>query len=347
MRAARLHGVADLRIHEEPDPDPPGPGWTTVRVSTVGLCGSDLHWFTDGGIGENRIDQPIVPGHEFAGVALDGPLRGRRVAVDPAIPCGRCEQCRAGNGNLCPTVGFAGHGTIDGGLQELLVWPDHLLVPLPDSVSDDAGALLEPLGVAIQAAGLAHIRLGYDVLVVGAGPIGALVTNVALRSGAGRVFSSEPLAHRRGTALRMGAAAAWEPAETPDRLADATGGRGVDAVIELAGSDAAIATAIAAARRGARVVLGGIPDDDASTFPASAARRKGLSFVMVRRMNDTYARALALVRAGLALDPLVTARYPLGDAADAFAAAANRAGDKVVVSVGAVSPSREPSEPPP
>jgi L-iditol 2-dehydrogenase len=340
VRAARLHAVGDLRVHDEPDPAAPDPGWTTVRVGSVGLCGSDLHWFADGGIGENRIDKPVVPGHEFAGVALDGPLHGRRVAVDPAIPCGRCEQCRTGHGNLCPHVRFAGHGSLDGALQELLVWPDHLLVPLPDSVSDDAGSLLEPLGVAIQAAGLAHIRLGYDVLVVGSGPIGALAAAVAVRSGAERVFVSEPLAHRRATALRLGACAAWHPDETGDAVAEATGGRGVDAVLELAGSDAAIATGVAAARPGARIVLGGIPGDDTSTFPASAARRKGLTFVMVRRMHDTYPRALALVRAGLELDSLVTSRYRLDDAAEAFADAASRTGDKVVVTL---SPSLVPS----
>lgn len=333
MRAARLHGVADLRIHDEPSPDPPGPGRTTVKISSVGLCGSDLHWFTEGGIGENRIEQPVVPGHEFAGVALDGPWRGRRVAVDPAIPCGQCEQCRTGRGNLCPSVRFAGHGTLDGGLQELLVWPDHLLVPLPDAVSDDAGALLEPLGVAIHAAGLGHIRFGYDVLVVGAGPIGALAIAVAQRSGARRVFACEPLEHRRATALRMGADQAWDPAEAVDAVAAATAGRGVDIAVELCGSDAGIATAVAAARPGARIVLGGIPDDDTSTFPASAARRKGLSFVMVRRMHDTYARALHLVRSGLELDSLVSARYPLDRAADAFADAARRTGDKVLVTI--------------
>ncbi|MGB3482024.1 MAG: alcohol dehydrogenase catalytic domain-containing protein, partial [Mycobacterium sp.] len=232
MIAARLHAVGDLRIAAEPDPPQPQPGWSLLAVTSVGICGSDLHWFTDGGIGENRLEQPVVPGHEFAAVAVTGPYAGRRVAVDPAIPCQHCEMCRAGFHNLCPTVRFAGHGDLDGALQEHLVWPDHLLHPLPDDVSDDAGALLEPLGVAIHAVGVGHVRPGSDVLVVGAGPIGVLTLQVARHSGADRVFVIEPLAHRRDTAIRCGADRAWPPQEGSAAVLDATGGRGVDVVLE-------------------------------------------------------------------------------------------------------------------
>ena len=118
MLTARLHGPGDLRVHDEPPQAAAEPGWSRVAVTSVGICGSDLHWFLEGGIGENMIDEPVVPGHEFAGVALEGPHAGKRVAVDPAIPCERCELCRAGHGNLCPTIRFAGHAILDGGLRE-------------------------------------------------------------------------------------------------------------------------------------------------------------------------------------------------------------------------------------
>ncbi|SEH91450.1 L-iditol 2-dehydrogenase [Mycolicibacterium rutilum] len=336
MLAARLHGVGDLRVATEPGPGEPPPGWSLVEVTSVGICGSDLHWFSDGGIGENRIERPVVPGHEFAAVAVTGPYAGRRVAVDPAIPCQHCERCLAGDHNLCPTVQFAGHGTLDGALQEYLVWPDRLLHPLPDDLSDDAGALLEPLGVAIHAVGVSHLKPDSDVLVVGAGPIGQLVVQVARTQGAARVFAVEPLAHRRAATLDAGADAVWSPDEGADAVLDATGGRGVDVVIEVAGTDSAIGIAVAASRPGARVALAGIPSEESSSFPAAVARRKGLTFAMVRRMNDTYPRAIAMALNGIDLDALVTDRYALTDAVKAFTAAAERRGGKVVVEISPV-----------
>lgn len=333
MIVARLHATGDLRVAAEPEPGDAPPGWSLLAVTSVGLCGSDLHWFTDGGIGENRIEHPVVPGHEFAAVAVTGPRAGQRVAVDPAIPCESCETCRMGHQNLCPTVRFAGHGTLDGALQEHLLWPDHLLHPLPDDLSDDAGALLEPLGVAIHAVGVSHLRPGADALVVGGGPIGVLTAQVARRSGARRVFVVEPLAHRRATALRCGADAVFTPDHAAEAVLDRTDGRGVDVVIEMAGTDVAIATAVAASRPGGRIALGGIPSQDTSSFPAASARRKGLTFAMVRRMNGTYPRAMALAAGGVDLDSLVTQRYPLVEAAKAFDVAAERHGDKVVVAV--------------
>lgn len=331
VKVARLHGIGDLRVTDEPEPDPPGAGSSLVQVTSVGICGSDLHWFAEGGIGDAQLRSPVVPGHEFAGIALNGPHAGRRVAVDPAIPCERCEECRRGFRNLCPSVRFAGHGELDGGLRERMTWPDAQLFPIPDEISDDAGAVLEPLGVAIHAIDLAHLRLGADVLVVGAGPIGILLTRLARLSGAHRVFVSEPREHRRAVAA-ADADGVWHPADAAAALTQATAGRGVDTVIEMAGNDDAIASAVDAARPGARVVLGGIPSEDRSSFVASTARRKGLTFAMVRRMNDVYPRAIALARGkSLDLDALVTARYAIDDAATAFRDAAGRPGVKTVV----------------
>ena len=147
------------------------------------------------------------------------------------------------------------------------------------------------------------------------------------------MFVVEPLEHRRATALRNGADEVWTPEQAVAAVPDATQGRGVDVVLELAGNDDAIATAVAAVRPGGRIALGGIPSEDASSFPAAAARRKGVTFAMVRRMNDTYPRAIELAASGVDLDSLVTQRHPLAEAAKAFGAAAERQGDKVVVAV--------------
>lgn len=332
MKVARLHGEGDVRVVDEPTPEPAA-GESLIQVTAVGLCGSDLHWFGEGGIGDAVLRQPLVLGHEFAGVVRSGPLRGQRVAVDPAIACGRCESCRDGHPNLCPSVRFAGHATTDGGLREFVTWPDHLLHPIPDEISDAGGAVLEPLGVAIHTLDLGHLRIGATVAVVGCGPIGLLVVQLARAAGASLIVALEPRAHRREAARRLGADLALTPAEASDStLAEATAGRGVDVAFDVAGSDEAVHLAMLAARPGARVVLAGIPDSDRTTFSASLARRKGLTLVLVRRMKEVYPRAIDLARRGAVdVESLVSNRFPLADAAAAFASAATRDHLKTII----------------
>jgi L-iditol 2-dehydrogenase len=323
---ARLHATGDIRVSQEAVPVP-RPGESLVHVEAIGLCGSDLHWYDDGGIGDAVLTAPLVLGHEFAGVVEGGPLDGHRVAVDPALPCGRCIHCRGGHGNLCPDVIFAGHGTCDGGLRDVLAWPTTALHPLSSTFDGAAGALLEPLGVALHAFDLGHVHLADDAAVIGCGPIGLLLIQVLRTAGARSVVAVDPLTHRRGAAERAGA----DTVLTPDEL-DSSAELAVDVAFEVAGTDPAVDAAILVARPGARVVLLGIPTEDRTTFRASRARRKGLTLVMVRRMNDAYPRAIRLVEEGsVELDWLVTDRFPLAQVADAFAVAAARTGLKVIV----------------
>ncbi len=331
MRAARLHGVGDLRVADEPEPVP-GDGQSLVQVTAVGICGSDLHWWGEAGIGDAVLAHPLVLGHEAAGVIADGPRRGERVAIDPAIPCGTCRPCRDGYRNLCIRIRFSGHGGTDGAMREFLAWPVDLLHPLPDSLSDADGAVLEPLGVAIHALDLGHLHLGGTAAVVGCGPIGLLLIQLLQVAGAQTVIALEPLAHRRAAAAALGAVTA-DPAEVADQaaLSELTGD-GVDVAFEMAGTDQAVQLTMAAARPGGRVVLGGIPGSDATTFRASLARRKGLTIAMVRRMNEVYPRAISLAAAKrVDLPTLISDRYPLDEAPAAFAAAAARTGLKVVI----------------
>jgi L-iditol 2-dehydrogenase len=200
------------------------------------------------------------------------------------------------------------------------------LHPLPDTLSDADGAMLEPLGVAVHALDLAHLRPGMSVGVFGCGPIGLMLIQVAKAAGAGTVIASDPLAHRRAAAERYAAD------EVVDTVTDDAGHAGVDVAFEVAGNDAAVAAAMLAARHGARVVLVGIPDGDTTTFPASVARRKGLTISLVRRMKDVYPRTIDLVRRGrVDVTSLVTATYPLDQVADAMVSAVAREGLKVLV----------------
>jgi L-iditol 2-dehydrogenase len=324
MRVAKLHGTADLRVADEPMPEAE-PDETLVRVTAVGICGSDLHWYEDGAIGDAKLARPLVPGHEGAGEIAAGPRRGERVAIDPAIPCETCRACRDGYRNLCYNIRFSGHGATDGMLREVMPWPSRLLVPLPDSVSDAGGAMLEPLGVALWALDLGHVPFGASVAVVGCGPIGLLLIQLLRAAGVSRLIGVEPLAHRRE------AAAKWGANEVAGPDADLAA-YGADAAFELAGDDDGVRIAMESVRPGGRVVLGGIPGSDTTTFRASLARRKGLTIAMVRRMNEVYPRAIDLAARGVvALDPLVSSRVPLSSASGAFAEAQRRTGLKVII----------------
>ncbi|MGK5683000.1 zinc-dependent alcohol dehydrogenase [Actinoplanes sp. URMC 104] len=318
MRVARLHGAGDVRLHDEDQPSP-GEGEQLVEVTSVGVCGSDLHWFTEGGIGDAAVARPLVLGHEMAGVIRGGADDGVRVAIDPALPCGHCEPCERGDPNLCLNIVFAGHGSCDGGLRQFLTWPAHRLHRLPDALSDDDGAVLEPLGVALHAMDLGHQRMASTAAVVGCGPIGLLLVQLARRHGATRVLAAEPLPHRMAAAEKFGAEAA-----TGDGLADV--------VYEVSGSEEAVDTALRLAKPGARVVLVGIPDGDRTSFSAALARRKGLTLVLARRMGEVYPRAIDLAARGLVdLAPLVSDVFPLDDVTGALATAAARTGLKVIV----------------
>jgi L-iditol 2-dehydrogenase len=334
MQVARIHGAGDVRLHDEPMPAPKS-GEALVKVTAVGVCGSDVHWFREGHIGADRIEVPLVLGHECAGVIQDGPRRGERVAIDPAQVCGRCSFCEEGNPNLCEVLRFAGHAPQDGAMCGYVAWPEHCLVPLPGALSDVEGALLEPLGVAMYSVELGAVGPGMSVGVFGSGPIGLLVLQVAKAAGAVRLFATDrpDVPHRLAAARAAGATtfAVRDGGEADDVLA-ATGGRGVDVAFEAAGDPEAVAAAVAAVKPGGRVILVGIPSEDRIAFTASVARRKDLLIRVVHRMKHTYPRAIRLVESGrVDLRSLATHRFPLADVAKAFAAAERREGLKVVI----------------
>jgi L-iditol 2-dehydrogenase len=333
VKALRLYGPGDLRLVDEAPPVP-GPGDELIRVDAVGICGSDLHWYAESAIGDAVLTRPLVLGHEAGGLIESGPRRGQRVAIDPAIPCERCEQCRAGHAHLCLALRFAGHGATDGALRELVAWPGRCLVPVPDSLSDADVAMLEPLGVALHAVRLAHIRPGVRVGVFGCGPIGLFLVQLARVSGATTIVATDVLPHRVAAAREAGAsvaALAGGGSEHGELLA-ATGGHGVDVAFEVAGEDDALETSIALAAPAGTVVVVGIPSKDKTSFTASTARRKGLTIKLSRRMNLVYPEVIRLVEAGFVnVRSVVTASHPLREFKAAFAAAASREGLKIIV----------------
>ncbi len=300
-------------------------------MTAVGICGSDLHWFAEQGIGDAQLDHPLVLGHEFAGVTEDGV----HVAVDPSVPCGVCEYCQQGHPNLCADQHFAGHGTDDGALREFVAWPARCLYPLPEPLSDIDGAMLEPLGVAIHAVDLGHLKTGMTVGVFGCGPIGLLIIQLARLSGAVDIIATDKLPHRLDAARELGATQVFQAGDggqEREAVRAAAGKWGVDVAFEISDEGSAVETAVDAARPGGCVVLGGIPSVDQIAFKASTARRKGLTIKLVRRMKHTYPRAIRLVESGrIDLRSIVSHRFPLDEAMQAFDVASRRIGLKVVI----------------
>jgi L-iditol 2-dehydrogenase len=331
MKTLRLHGLHNLQLHDEPKPIPTK-GQLLLKVRSVGICGSDLHWFAEQGIGDARLTRPLVLGHEFSAVTESG----ERVAVEPAIPCGACDFCRRGHPNLCPTVIFAGHGGQDGALREYMAWDEKCLFHLPDSLTNDDGAMLEPLGVAIHSIDLGHLKAGMTIGVFGCGVIGLMIVQLAKLSGATNIIATDILSHRVDAAKALGAQHALlvEDRRGVDQVFASSQGRGLDVAFEVAGDQDAVEAAIAAVVPGGKVILVGIPADDKTSFPASLARRKGLTIKVVRRMKHTYPRAIELVTKGLVeVRSLVTHHFGLDQAAQAFEVAERREGIKVIIEV--------------
>lgn len=318
-RAVFLHAAHDARV--APYNLREGrPGETLIDVAAVGLCGSDLHYYKDGGIGGAKIVEPFVPGHEFAGwltedVEERGLARGTLVAVDPNQACGRCGQCRRGHLNLCPNVRFIGAPPNDGAMTDRL-WVDReLIVPVPERFSATDAVMLEPLGVAIHAVDLARPRLMERITLLGCGPIGLLILQVLKVAGAGEIVAVDPQPHRRALALELGAdRAAGSVTEALDG-----GPEGAPLVVEATNSPDGFRDAVRASEIGGRAVLVGIPDGDLYNLPAAEARRRGLTVRFSRRMGHVYPRAIMLVTSGrVDVRRLVTHRFGLDETPDAF-----------------------------
>jgi L-iditol 2-dehydrogenase len=334
MKVLRLHAQNDLRLHEEPIPTPLQ-NEALIRVTAVGICGSDLHWYKSAGIGDARLDHPLVLGHEFAGVVETGILKGKLVAIDPALPCGICEFCLEGNPNLCINMHFAGHGKDDGALREYINWPESALFPLPAKLDDEIGVMLEPFGVALHAANLAKLKPAMTIGVFGCGPIGLSLIQIARLRGANQIYATDRLPHRVEAAFTCGAHNAIKIQSDTDvinKIQQDTHNRGLDVTFEAAGDQDAVDTAIALTKPGGTVILAGIPSNDHTSFVASTARRKGLTIRLVRRMKFTYASAIRLAENGqVNLSSLITHRFTLEQANQAFASAEKRDGLKIII----------------
>ena len=321
MRAAVLRGVGDVVVEERAAPQA-GPGEVVVRVTSVGVCGSDTHYYEHGRIGRFTVDSPLVLGHEAAGevAALGAGVTslavGQRVSIEPGIPDRTCPQCLAGRYNLCPNMRFFATPPVDGALSEYVAVHEAFAHPVPDTISDDAAALLEPLSVGIWACRRGRVGPGSRVLVTGAGPIGLVSVQAALAFGATEVVVSDVNPARLELARELGATDVVD-ARTA-RVADLP--RPPDVLLECSGHPAATAEAIRALAPAARAVLVGMGGDEL-LLPLSVVQERELEVTGTFRYAGTWPTAIALVAAGrVDLDRLVTGTYTLDQAEEALTA---------------------------
>jgi L-iditol 2-dehydrogenase len=321
MRAAVLEGVGKIAVEERPVPEP-GPREVLVQVASVGTCGSDVHYYEHGRIGDFVVESPLVLGHEPSGtVVAAGPgasrhRLGQRVSLEPGVPDFTCVQCRAGRYNLCPQMRFFGTPPIDGAFCQYVVLHEEFAYPVPDQLSDDAAALIEPLSVGVWASRKARVGPGARVLVTGAGPVGLLCLQAARAFGATDVTVTDVNPRRLQLASELGARQTLNMRETP--LKDA--GLEPDVLLECSGYPPAIGEAIRAVGRAGRVVLVGMGGDEIP-LPLAHVQTSELEITGTFRYANTWPEAIVLASSGrVELDALVTGAYGLADVEQALTA---------------------------
>lgn len=319
MRASVLTSQNTLQVENRAVPVP-DPDQVLVKVAAVGVCGSDVHYYRHGRIGDFIVDAPLILGHELSGTIVavgdqvDPSRIGERVAIEPQRPCGRCRQCRLGQYNLCPDMEFYATPPIDGAFAEYVVIQDYFAHPIPDSVSFEAAALLEPLSVAITAIRKARIAPASSILIAGAGPIGIICAQAARAFGASRIIVTDVVAERRERALQYGATEVYDPLEADIARA----GLEVDAFIDASGVKSAVDAGIRALRPAGIAVLVGL-GNSTMELPVEQIQNLELIVTGIFRYVDTWPAAIHLAASGqVDLDSLVTGRFDLEHAAQAL-----------------------------
>ena len=319
MKAAFLIGKEEIKIQEAPQPVV-GNGEVLVRVKKVGICGSDVHYFKEGRIGEQIVSGPFILGHEAAGEVVEtGPNAadftvGQKVAIEPGVSCGNCEVCLTGKPNLCTKVRFLGTPPTSGAFQEFLAMPAANFIPLPDNVSLEEGVLSEPLGIGLYAVNLIRVSPGDLVAIFGCGPIGLAILFFAKLAGAASIFATDLIPERRAYAKHIGADYVFDPKkENPVKeILDLTKGRGVHSAFEAAGQKETPLQAIDSASLAGKIGMVGIPAEDCWQFPSFGARRKELALLNVRRSSFAAEKVIRLMAAGkINTKDMVTHDFPL------------------------------------
>ncbi|WP_054957951.1 NAD(P)-dependent alcohol dehydrogenase [Paenibacillus dakarensis] len=321
MKAAVLESQGRLKVKEVPVPSLK-PDEALVKVMCIGICGSDVHYYEHGKIGRYEVKQPLILGHELAGVvaevgeAVEHICVGDRVAVEPGVACGRCEYCKGGRYNLCPDVVFMATPPVNGAWAEYAAIRSDFLFPLPDDMSFEEGALLEPFSVGFHAMRRAGIQPHDRVLVTGLGPIGQLAVVAARLFGVAEVYGSDVVEFRRDLAKAMGITDVCDPVKaSPQQKVNAwSDGKGVDVLIETSGNAGAISASTTLIKRGGKIVLVGLPAADHIGMNVNELIDGELDVLGVFRYANTYPAAIRALRSSeIRIEDMITHKYKLDD----------------------------------
>ena len=347
MKAVYLTDLRKMEVREAPAPRLERPQDVLLRVDTLGVCGSDIHYFTQGKIGPHAATFPLLLGHELAATVLETgdevkSLRpGQRVAVDPLMPCGQCDQCRAGRKHTCRHQQFLGSSGYAGALVERLVMPAACCSPVPDSIDDDQAAVVEPFSIGVYAAQMAQLKPGARVGIVGSGPIGLCVLLAVRALTDAKAYVTDLVDDRLAVARACGAD--WTGNPRRDDVVAAVQRLeplGMDAVFECAGEQDALDQGLELLKPGGALLVIGIPEVDRVSFNINLMRRNELRILNVRRQNECVELAIELVASGrVDVMPLVTHHFSLEESARAFELVSARS-DGVVKAIIRISPEK-------
>lgn len=314
MKVAVLEKIKRISIEEREIPKPKEDE-VLVRIKSVGVCGSDIHYYNEGKIGSFVVEKPLILGHECAGEVVEVGSKvktlkvGDRVALEPGIPCRRCLYCKTGRYNLCPDVVFMATPPIDGAFAEYVVHPEDFTFKLPDDISFDEGALIEPLSVGIYSAERAMIRPGDTVLIFGAGPIGLVTLQAVKAYGAEQVFIVDINDFRLSKAKELGADLIIN--SKSEKMEDYIK-VGVDVVFEASGNSSVISQTTKFAKRGGKVVFIGLASDDYIGININEVSSKELDLLGIFRYANVYKKSIDLLAKGkIDLKTLITHHFSL------------------------------------
>jgi L-iditol 2-dehydrogenase len=337
MKAVYLTAPGQFSTRDVPDPELERPGDVRLTLQAVGVCGSDLHYYRTGRIGNQVLTSPWVMGHECTavvesvGAEVSGLQVGDRVAVDPLIACGQCDQCLSGRTNTCRQQRFLGCPNQQHGCMcQLLVMPAECCFRVPAHLSRGAAVMVEPFAIALHSQRLWGDPAGKAIGILGAGPIGLSVLGALRLADVRAVAITDRLAYRLDMARSL-AATSTHHSERSDVVREITAAhpQGLDAVFDCSGEQSALDQAVALLKPGGTLVIVGIPETDRISFDISALRRKELAVINVRRQNDCTSDAVEILSSGrLDLDPIVTHHFGLDESKQAFDLVANY-GDSV------------------